>query len=524
MKWRQTIVLLDQVYSKKSKFFFLMSSLHTYMPFLCSRFAGIGADKCTICDMRFNSNIECNEHIETHFVRLNCGACNKAVIRIGNNLYELHLAKQCNISSENIICNGNKENSNDTDLYNNKEGCCLEDKHELNRNRAEIIEVDHIEVSAETVQKIAQLLRNQIEEAETNTENESNIKKSFKNYAQIGLTRDKLTNETCEQLDSEDTHTNIIINQNVEQVTDQLLEHARFVNINDFVITDDSQSTLITENIGNITDVCTRIDQDIEELTNRNNKYIGTDNEQRTEIKNVIRPQRSRRIIQKIDTSCISEIEIINELPEELLDDEHSRNCVMRKQKRIYKYLPNKATKTVKCDLCDKWFHKERGLVLHKSLIHKTPVPTDCEICGRNFKSPSNLIQHKRTHSDEKRYKCSYCEKAFALNANLKEHLNGHTGSKPYKCEVCGRLFGRAALRIAHMRVHSGIKPFVCDINDCSRAFAYKTDLTRHRRSAHGIITKKIPCQICAKIFYENKTLQKHLQTHFKQLKRSRTS
>lgn len=52
-----------------------------------------------------------------------------------------------------------------------------------------------------------------------------------------------------------------------------------------------------------------------------------------------------------------------------------------------------------------------------------------------------------------------------------------------------------------------------CAINDCTRAYMFKIDLKRHQRSVHGIIEKTFVCQICSKVFYENKYLTKHLAT-----------
>lgn len=63
-------------------------------------------------------------------------------------------------------------------------------------------------------------------------------------------------------------------------------------------------------------------------------------------------------------------------------------------------------------------------------------------------------------------------------------------------------------------QIHTGEKPYKCNEENCNRAYAYQTDLKRHRRSVHGIITKTFACPICSKIFYENKFLTKHLNVH----------
>lgn len=185
-------------------------------------------------------------------------------------------------------------------------------------------------------------------------------------------------------------------------------------------------------------------------------------------------------------------------------------DVAMRKRRRKYKKLP----KTVPCTKCDSMFGTERTLKIHMNQVHGIKERYICPICSREFKISGNLKQHIETHSDYKRYVCDWCGKGFHLPYNLKEHMNTHTGARPYKCETCGKTFGRNTLRQAHMRIHTGEKPYQCSEENCDRAYAYQTDLKRHRRSVHGIITKTFPCPICSKIFYENKFLTKHLNVH----------
>ncbi|XP_055316340.1 zinc finger protein 75A-like [Sitodiplosis mosellana] len=185
-------------------------------------------------------------------------------------------------------------------------------------------------------------------------------------------------------------------------------------------------------------------------------------------------------------------------------------NVAMKKRRKQYAKLP----KTLPCTMCDAMFGSERTLKIHMNQVHGIKERYICPICQREFKISGNLKQHIETHSDYKRFICNYCGKGFHLPYNLKEHMNTHTGARPYKCETCGKTFGRNTLRQAHMRTHTGEKPYKCDAENCDRAYAYQTDLKRHRRSIHGIILKTFECNICGKIFYENKFLTKHQRTH----------
>ncbi|XP_031638670.1 zinc finger protein 391-like [Contarinia nasturtii] len=187
-------------------------------------------------------------------------------------------------------------------------------------------------------------------------------------------------------------------------------------------------------------------------------------------------------------------------------------DVAMRKRRKQYAKLP----KTIPCTVeqCDAMFGTERTLKIHMHREHGIKERYICPICDREFKISGNLKQHIETHSDYKRFICNFCGKGFHLPFNLKEHMNTHTGDRPYTCDVCGKTFGRNSLRQAHMRVHTGEKPYKCDVDTCDRAYAYQTDLKRHKRAVHGIINKTFPCTICGKIFYENKFLTKHLNVH----------
>lgn len=93
-------------------------------------------------------------------------------------------------------------------------------------------------------------------------------------------------------------------------------------------------------------------------------------------------------------------------------------------------------------------------------------------------------------------------------------HIDCHNDVKSYKCEVCGKMFrGPGNLRL-HRRVHTGEKPYKCAIEGCEKTYMYEIDLKRHKFSAHGIWTKKHPCQVCGKVYPENKLLKKHLLSH----------
>lgn len=61
---------------------------------------------CDFCSTRFDNRNERNVHILTHFLQRNCENCDKSLLRIGDEWYELHLATNCTeIKCESVYVN-----------------------------------------------------------------------------------------------------------------------------------------------------------------------------------------------------------------------------------------------------------------------------------------------------------------------------------------------------------------------------------------------------------------------------------
>ncbi|KIJ51220.1 hypothetical protein M422DRAFT_244404 [Sphaerobolus stellatus SS14] len=55
-----------------------------------------------------------------------------------------------------------------------------------------------------------------------------------------------------------------------------------------------------------------------------------------------------------------------------------------------------------------------------------------------------------------------------------------------HKCAECGRGFDRPSALDVHMNSHSGKTPFPCPMQDCSKTFSVKSNMTRHVKNVHG--------------------------------------
>ncbi|XP_067636775.1 zinc finger protein 660-like [Eurosta solidaginis] len=200
-----------------------------------------------------------------------------------------------------------------------------------------------------------------------------------------------------------------------------------------------------------------------------------------------------------------------------------------------------------KCDVCQRRFHKQESLDLHR-LTHDEKAdkkePT-CDICERTYSTQKNLNKHKRIwHPVEKLptekplHSCNQCSKTFKKMYLLKAHLRVHTGERPYLCPECGKAFKTSdQMRAHHLRhsdvkayecphcplkfrssgdvskhkvIHRAIKRYVCDL--CGDRFAKSNQLTVHKRFHNG--EKPFKCDYCEMRFVHTGPLQRHVRTH----------
>lgn len=147
------------------------------------------------------------------------------------------------------------------------------------------------------------------------------------------------------------------------------------------------------------------------------------------------------------------------------------------------------------CELCNRTFGKLKYLRKHIRELHQNATPFECKSCGKEFRRKSNLIEHELIHQNKYLCECKTCGKSYRTSTALKVHQRTHTGEKPYVCEICNE-----------------------------KAYAYNTDLKRHKRAMHGIIEgTPHPCSLCEKIFYEPKLLRNHLKSHKKDKTKTKT-
>ncbi|XP_055537209.1 zinc finger protein 83-like [Wyeomyia smithii] len=194
----------------------------------------------------------------------------------------------------------------------------------------------------------------------------------------------------------------------------------------------------------------------------------------------------------------------------------------------------------MKCEYCDRRYCDERARDYHVKTYHlgeSAPCPSTCEQCGKVCKSISALKSHMRDHRLS--LKCEYCEKIFHRRNKLKEHVTRvHEKAEKYECNLCHRVVHSLESYNSHLKMHMSEKTYECDL--CPMKFYTAGNLGLHKRihsgnanykphkdwSGHYTVhqepnqDKIYTCKLCGKSY--TKTVMKinnHLKNHFKEIK-----
>lgn len=120
-------------------------------------------------------------------------------------------------------------------------------------------------------------------------------------------------------------------------------------------------------------------------------------------------------------------------------------------------------------------------------------------------------------HEEPPKIICGICQKKFVKRSYLLQHINYKHTEKPFRCVKCHKKFANEDALENHMMKHQNIyKPFKCEMDGCTKAYAYKSDLKIHHKN-HVKELKSNVCE-CGKRFSRRDHLAKHKKTHVKKL------
>eukprot|EP00088_Acartia_fossae_P019894 TRINITY_DN21639_c0_g1_i2.p1 TRINITY_DN21639_c0_g1~~TRINITY_DN21639_c0_g1_i2.p1 ORF type:complete len:522 (-),score=49.11 TRINITY_DN21639_c0_g1_i2:442-2007(-) len=129
-----------------------------------------------------------------------------------------------------------------------------------------------------------------------------------------------------------------------------------------------------------------------------------------------------------------------------------------------------------------------------------------------SFSENYRLKRHMATHLEDKPFKCKICSRGFNRADCLKDHMEVHTVEKRHKCAVCLRSFSRRDTLSSHMRTHNKNSGTHCEY--CNKYFVREDRLRFHVRTYHTDKSEWLPCDVCSKVFPNQRILRRHRKRH----------
>ena len=180
----------------------------------------------------------------------------------------------------------------------------------------------------------------------------------------------------------------------------------------------------------------------------------------------------------------------------------HFRNCTMNEDED-----PN----ILKCDKCEKVFHKKLTLSMHKLRVHNdtSQAKYKCETCGMLFMERNKCKYHAATHNEERNIICDVCGKTFKTAPNLQTHKKVMHLTKKLDCPLCEQKFALKNILRQHINSYHLKKPtYYC--SKCKLKFSSHAEKVKHAKSCH-LGEFRFECSVCKKGFDKRYKFRKHL-------------
>lgn len=180
--------------------------------------------------------------------------------------------------------------------------------------------------------------------------------------------------------------------------------------------------------------------------------------------------------------------------------------CLNYFQWKEHKRSHMKSQKSI-CSMCGKAIRKDN---MRKHIMTHTEPPVQCQICGKTCKNTESLRGHLLGHKNNK-LQCNTCGNIYrhraAYAAHLKRHLLGD--KKTVECNICSKLFYDHRTLKKHIRSHTGERPYPCPY--CKKGFSSSNARNTHVRQHTN--EKPYVCELCPCAFPQKVSLRTHLRS-----------
>ncbi|KAJ0169996.1 hypothetical protein K1T71_014602 [Dendrolimus kikuchii] len=137
-------------------------------------------------------------------------------------------------------------------------------------------------------------------------------------------------------------------------------------------------------------------------------------------------------------------------------------------------------------------------LAYSKVIPYKLSKELKCALCKDSYSNYLQLDGHMNSHYEN--YMCSDCGDYFLTQSRLKAHQKTHIVGR-FPCEICHKVFGQEKYKRKHVNsVHYQTLRYRCAY--CDVKFPSEISRQNHLQIEHMDKIKPIHCELCGKVFY----------------------
>lgn len=119
-----------------------------------------------------------------------------------------------------------------------------------------------------------------------------------------------------------------------------------------------------------------------------------------------------------------------------------------------------------------------------------------CNRCDEKFQTFMSLMKHRNVPSKYNYRKCGDIFQKICLSASMVDFLKRNRNIQLFQCKACQKDFSHISCFLVHLRIHSKSAPYVCDY--CSKTFIISLNLQRHLETHKKDVPLLPKCENCS--------------------------